>query len=301
METFTRDGAVVKVAIVQATPILYDKPAAVEKIVTFTRQAAAEGAKLILFPESFIPGYPQELDFDRCKGVNTSEIRLRYKRFFDNSVYEGSMELQPIADVAAETKTYLAVGVTEIERTELYCSVFFWGPDGNFLGKHRKLRPSGFEQLVWSKGDGTNLTVLQTAIGSVGAAICWENYMPLLRAALYAKGVDIYLAPAADSSAHWQCTLQHIALEGRCFVLCCNHYFPQSSEGAEGRPKYGGGSAIIDPYGEYLAGPLFGQEGVLYAQLDLTKAREVRYEFDPISPYTRSEFMKFSGTKRQCE
>lgn len=294
--TLTEHGTVTKVAVVQATPILYNKPAAVEKIVMLTHQAAEEGSQLILFPESFIPGYPQDLDFNRNSGLSASEIRTRYKRFFDSSVCQDDPDLQPIAEAAAQTQAYLAVGVTEIDGTELYCSVFFWGPDGRFLGKHRKLRPSGFERMVWSQGDGANLTVFHTPIGNVGSAICWENYMPLLRAALYAKGVDIYLVPAADASAHWQCTLQHIALEGRCFVLCCNHYFPQSIEGDSGRPKYSGGSAIIDPYGAYLAGPLFGQEGILYAELDLAKAREIRYEFDPISPYTRSEFMKLTGT-----
>lgn len=271
----------VEVAVVQATPDLYDKKANIRKLVELAREAAAEGARIILFPESFIPGYPEDLNLDNHPDMTALQRQQRFNAYFNGAITESDEELYPISEVAEETGCYLAVGVTEREDDCLYCSVFFWGPEGEFLGKHRKLRPSGFEKLIWSKGEGSNLTTLATPHGVIGAAVCWENYMPLLRACLYAKGIDFYLIPAADSSEQWQSTLEHIALEGRCFVLCCNHYFPGVSEDNKGRSKYRGGSAIIDPDGNYLAGPLYDEEGILYAEIDVSKNRGEHYDFDP--------------------
>lgn len=289
----------VKVAVVQAAPILFDKEACVEKTVLLARQAAEDGARVIVFPESFIPGYPQVLDFGVRSDRHSTDERKLYRRFFENSITDHGPEVLALSAAAAEAKAYLAVGVTERDGSNLYCSVFFWGPDGAWLGKHRKLKPTGFERMVWSQGDGSILTALETPYGKMGSAICWENYMPLLRAAMYAKGVSLYLAPTADSQPRWQSTVQHIALEGRCFVLSCNHLLPSSMlppdlVGAYGGlpdldQMYCGGSAIINPMGEYLAGPLYGQEGILTAELDLGQIYEARYDFDSVGHFARND------------
>ena len=181
----------------------------------------------------------------------------------------------------------------------LHCAVVFFGPDGSYLGKHRKLKPTGTERLIWSQGDGSTLTVVDTPYGKMGSVICWENYMPLLRAAMYAKGTSIYLTPTANARDNWQATLTHIALEGRCFVLSCNQYQTKDMiptdlpgyEDLETEPNMmcRGGSAILDPMGNYLAGPLYGEEGILVAELDLGRIAEARYDFDVVGHYAQND------------
>lgn len=273
----------VKIAVIQAVPILYSKKKSIEKIAEQTKTAADNGAKIVMWPESFIPGYPQDLDLANVDSID--HVKARYEEYFMNALSMEDPEMELLADIARENQIYLLVGITERENQNLYCSEFIWGPDGNFLTKHRKLRPTGFENMLWRKGEGTNITVVDTPYGVMGTAICWENYMPEIRMSLYAKDVKLYLAPAADSSRQWQGTLQHIALEGRCFVICCNHYFPDNQEAEDGgREKYIGGSAIVNPRGEYEAGPLYNQEGILYADLNMALCDEQRYDFDPAYP-----------------
>jgi nitrilase len=188
---------------------------------------------------------------------------------------------------------------TEYSHGTLYCTLLYFGPDGTLLGKHRKLKPTAAERLIWGEGDGSTLTVLNTELGRIGGLICWENYMPLARMALYGKGVDIYLAPTADARERWQATLRHIALEGRCFVLGCNQYVTKSMYPAdlelikelENQPDVlcRGGSAIVSPSGEYLAGPLFDQEGILLADLDLAEIARGKFDFDVVGHYARPD------------
>jgi len=300
----------VKVAVVQAAPVLFDNKSTLNKIIELTKRAAADDAKIVLFSESFLPGYPQIFDSRLKIDYYSPEGQKLYRRFYESSITDNGPEAQILSALAAEAKVHLAVGATENDGRNLFCSMFFWGPDGTFLGKHRKLKPTGFERLIWSQGDGSILTTLDTEYGKMGAAICWENYMPLLRATMYAKGVSIYLAPTADSSQHWQCTIQHIALEGRCFLLSCNHYLckemiPEDLTQLGCAPPdldlmYRGGSAIISPKGEYLAGPLYDQEGILMADLDLGQIYEARYDFDPIGHYSRNDvFTLIVNDRRQ--
>ena len=185
----------------------------------------------------------------------------------------------------------------------LYCSVLYFGPDGRLLGKHRKLKPTATERVIWGEGDGSTLPVLSTEVGRIGGLICWENYMPLARMAMYRQGVELYLAPTADARDVWQATLQHIALEGRCFVLSCNQYmtktmYPTDLEGIEdldGAPEElcRGGSAVLSPMGEYLAGPLYGSEGILFADLEATALIEAKFDFDVVGHYARDDVFSF--------
>jgi nitrilase len=291
----------VKVAVMQAAPVIMDGPATVDKTVELIGQAAACGAQLILFPEVFIPAYPRGLSFGFLVGSRTEAGRRDWQRYFDNSVIVPGPETERIGAAAAEAGVYVAIGVTErdqLNRT-LYCTLLYFGPDGVLLGKHRKLKPTGSERLIWGEGDGSTLTVIDTPFGRVGGLICWENYMALARAAMYQQGVRIYLAPTADFREVWQSTMRHIAVEGRCFVLACNQYVEKSmypgdleyhSE-LDSQPEVmcPGGSCIIDPYGDYVAGPLLGEEGMLLADLDLGALTRTALDFDPVGHYDRPD------------
>ena len=213
---------------------------------------------------------------------------------------------------AREAGVWLAIGVIERDRIggTLYCTLLYFGPDGALLGKHRKLKPTAAERLVWGEGDGSTLPVFETPFGRLGGLICWENYMPLARTALYTKGVEIYLAPTADARDGWQATIQHIALEGRCFVLACNQYVtksmyprdlgPEALTDLELAPEEmcRGGSAILSPLGDYLAGPLYGREGILYADLDPDAIAGARFDFDPVGHYARPDVFTFAVDER---
>jgi nitrilase len=198
--------------------------------------------------------------------------------------------------------------VVEQEGGTLYCTTLYFGPDGDLRGKHRKLKPTGSERLIWGEGDGSTLTTIETEFGVVGGLTCWENYMPLARMAMYQQGVDIYLAPTADARDTWQATLRHIACEGRCFVLGCNQFVTKSMyptdlpgiEELENQPEVmcRGGSAIISPLGEVLAGPLYGEEGILYAELDMEEVARSKFDFDVVGHYARPDVFDFRVRKQ---
>ena len=298
----------VRVAVVQAAPVPFDKEAGLAKVAAFAGEAAAKGAKIVLFPEAYIPCYPRGMLFGSNVGKRTDRGRKDYRRYYEGAVDIPGEEMLQLGQIAAENGVYLNLGVIERDSGSLHCTVVFFGPDGTYLGKHRKLKPTGSERLIWSQGDGSTLTVVNTPYGKMGSVICWENYMPLLRAAMYAKGTSIYLAPTADARDNWQATIKHIALEGRCFVLAANQYQTKDMVPAD-LPGYGdlagepdlmcrGGSAIIDPMGEYLAGPLFGEEGILVADLDLGRLLEARYDFDVVGHYARNDVFKLVVDER---
>lgn len=296
----------VKVAVVQAAPVLFDREATVEKALPLIAEAAAEGAELVLFPEAFIPAYPRGLSFGMVVGSRTPEGRRTWQRYLENAVEIPGPTTERLGQAARETGIYLAMGVVERDSRysggTLYCTTLYFGPDGRILGKHRKLKPTGAERLVWGEGDGSTLTVLETPLGRIGGLICWENYMPLARMALYAEGVELYLAPTADSRESWQATLRHIACEGRCFVLGCNQYVTKSMyptdlpgiEELERQPEVmcRGGSAIVSPLGELLAGPLYDSEGILLAELDLGEIERSKVDFDVTGHYARPDVFR---------
>jgi nitrilase len=296
----------VKVAVMQAAPVIMNGPATVAKTVELIGQAAASGAQLIVFPEVFIPAYPRGLSFGFLVGSRTEAGRRDWQRYFDNSVVVPGPETERIGAAAAEAGAYVAIGVTERDRLNrtLYCTLLYFGPDGTLLGKHRKLKPTGSERLIWGEGDGSTLTVIDTPFGRVGGLICWENYMPLARAAMYQQGVRIYLAPTADFRDVWQSTMRHIAVEGRCFVLACNQYveksmYPDDLEyrfELDSQPEVmcPGGSCIVDPYGNYVAGPLLAEEGMLLADLDLGALTRTALDFDPAGHYDRPDVFQLT-------
>lgn len=297
---------VVKVAVVQAMPVLFDRDATVEKACRLIAEAAATGAQLVLFPEAFVPAYPRGLSFGMVVGSRTPAGRQLWQRYWENAVVIPGPATERLGEAVRQAGVYLALGVIERDSQysggTLYCTLLYFGPDGRIIGKHRKLQPTGAERLIWGQGDGSTLTVLDTPLGKVGGLICWENYMPLARMALYGQGVQLYLAPTADARESWQATLRHIALEGRCFVLSCNQFvrrdhYPADLPGIEelaSQPEImcRGGSAIISPLGEVIAGPLYDQEGLLVAELNLGEIVRGKLDFDVVGHYARPDVLR---------
>lgn len=293
----------VRVAVVQAASVIMDREGSTEKAVSLTLEAGEKGAKIVVFPEAFIPAYPRGLAFGAKVGSRSAEGRKDWFRYWDNSIVVPSEETDRLGEAARKAGVYLIIGVIERDNENsggtLYCSVLFFGPDGELLGVHRKLKPTASERLIWGEGDGSTLPVFDTPYGKIGALICWENYMPLARAAMYAKGVQIYIAPTADARDAWQATIRHIALEGRCFVLSSNQYVTKdmyptdlacyddliSSPDEMSR----GGSAIVGPLGDYIVEPVFGREEILYADLDMRDIAYSQFDFDVVGHYSRPD------------
>jgi len=298
--------ASVKVAVVQAAPVLFDREKTLQKVCGLVADATGQGAKVVLLPEAFVPAYPRGLSFGTVVGNRTPAGRLLWQRYWDNTIEVPGADTELLGKAARDSGVYLAIGVIERDRDfgggTLYCTLLYFGPDGQLLGKHRKLKPTAAERLIWGEGDGSTLTVIDTEYGKLGGLNCWENYMPLARMAMYAKGVGVYLAPTADQRDSWQATMRHIALEGRCFVLGCNQYvarqmYPDDLEGIEeldDMPEVicRGGSVIVSPLGEVLAGPLWDEEGILAADLDLAEVTRGKLDFDVVGHYARSDIFQ---------
>ncbi len=293
----------VKVAVVQAAPALFDREATVAKACGLIQEAASQGAQLLLFPEAFVPAYPRGLSFGMVVGSRSREGRETWQLYWDSAVSIPGPATEALGAAARESGVYLAIGVierdTQFSGGTLYCTLLYFGPDGSILGKHRKLKPTAGERLIWGEGDGSTLTVLSTELGRIGGLICWENYMPLARMAMYGKGVELYLAPTADARDSWQATLRHIACEGRCFVLGCNQFvtkemYPVDLRGLSELDRQPdvmcrGGSAIISPFGDVLAGPLCDEEGILFADLDRGEIVRAKVDFDVVGHYARPD------------
>ncbi|MCM3144727.1 carbon-nitrogen hydrolase family protein [Brevibacillus sp. MER 51] len=293
----------VRVAVVQAASVIMDREGSTEKAVSLTLEAGEKGAKIVVFPEAFIPAYPRGLAFGAKVGSRSAEGRKDWFRYWDNSIVVPSEETDRLGEAARKAGVYLVIGVIEKDNENsggtLYCSVLFFGPDGELLGVHRKLKPTASERLIWGEGDGSTLPVFDTPYGKIGALICWENYMPLARAAMYAKGVQIYIAPTADARDAWQATIRHIALEGRCFVLSSNQYVTKDMYPTDlacyddlvSSPEEmsRGGSAIVGPLGDYIVEPVFGREEILYADLDMRDIAYSQFDFDVVGHYSRPD------------
>jgi nitrilase len=292
----------VRVAAVQAAPVLLDRDETIAKVVALAEKAAAEGARLVAFPEAFVPGYP---DWVWRTRPWDSDATALYAKLLDQAMVVGSPATELLAQTARRLGIWLSVGVDERDDKDstIYNTLLHFAPDGSLAARHRKLMPTGGERLVWGTGDGSTLKVIDTGFGRLGGLICWENYMPLARAALYGQGVEIYLAPTWDNSDVWVPTLRHIAKEGRTYVIGVTSCIRAADLPADlpGRADlYGdpddwlscGNTAIIGPEGELLAGPLVGEEGVLYAEIDARRARAGRQQFDPVGHYSRSDVLR---------
>jgi nitrilase len=288
--TVATGSELVRVAAVQAAPVFLDRRATTDKAVTLIGEAADQGANLIVFPEAFVPAYPEWVWRVRPWDERSTALQAR---LFDQSVIVGSRTTEVLAGAARERGVFVSIGVNE--RAERSTALFF--------PPHRKLMPTGAERLVWSMGDGSALEVSSTSIGRVGTLTSWENYMPLARAALFAQGVDLYLAPTWDSSDVWPATLRHVAKEGRVFVIGANsllrgsdipEHLPYRAElyGGEEDWLALGNSAIVGPEGDVLAGPLQREEGVVYADVDVQTARTARHQFDPFGHYARPDVVR---------
>jgi len=298
----------VNVAVVQAAPVLFDKKATVEKACALIRETAGHQTNLALFPEAFIPCYPRGLSFGIVVGSRSYDGRLTWQRYWENAIEVPGPETERLGQAAKAARTMVAIGVIERDSRfgggTLFCTLLYFGADGRLLGKHRKLKPTAAERLIWGEGDGSTLTVLDTDLGKVGGLICWENYMPLARMAMYGKGVQIYLAPTADARDSWQATMRHIACEGRCFVLGCNQFvtkemYPPDLIGLEDLERQPdvlcrGGSVIVNPFGKVIAGPLYDEEGILYAELDLAEVVQSKLDFDVVGHYARPDVFQLT-------
>ena len=291
----------VRAAVVQAAPVAFERERTVEKLRDLVADAARAGARLVVFPEAFVSAYPKGLDFGARVGMRTSEGREEFRRYFDSAVDVPGPATELMGATAEQNGLHLVVGVIERDIGTLYCTVLFFAPDGRLLGKHRKLMPTAMERLVWGFGDGSTLPVFDTPLGRLGAVICWENYMPLLRMAMYSKGVQLYCAPTADDRDTWLATMRHVALEGRCFVLSCNQFarrrdFPDDYAAIQGdNPETvisRGGSCIVGPLGQVLAGPNFDGEAILTADLDLDDIARGKYDFDVTGHYARPDIFR---------
>jgi nitrilase len=293
----------VKVAVVQATPVLFDLKKSVDKVCALIDECTLNQPDLILFPESFIPCYPRSLTFGAEVGHRSADGKILWQRYWQNSMPTTGEFINKISKSVRKANALVVLGVTEKDNISgtLSCTMLYFAPTGELVAKHRKLKPTGTERLIWGEGDGSTLTTLRTDFGIVGGLICWENYMPLARMAMYQKGVEIYLAPTANARPQWQSTLQHIALEGRCFVLGCNQYVEKKNYPADlvplldGAPEVmcHGGSVIISPSGEVLAGPLWDQEGILFATLHEEEIIKGKMDFDVIGHYSRNDAFNF--------
>ena len=286
-----------KVAVVQAAAALFDTPAAVRRAVFLIREAAGNGAQLAVFPEAFLGGYPKGAGLDSYVGRRTPQGRELFRRYFESAVELEGPELRELGDAAREGQITVVIGVVERLGSTLYCTAVTIGPTGGIVNIHRKLMPTGAERLIWGFGDGSTIDVVDTPVGRVGAVICWENYMPLLRYAMYAQQIELYCAPTVDDRPTWLPTMTHVALEGRVHVLSACQILRKQDIPAELEPELPeeqelalrGGSAIISPLGELLAGPLFDEEGILYAEIDLADQTRAHLDMDVVGHYSRPD------------
>lgn len=297
----------VRATVVQASTIFYDTPATLDKAERLISDAAGYGAQLVVFPEAFIGGYPRGSTFGVTIGSRSAKGKEDFRKYHSSAIDVPGPEVERLAAMAGKYKVYLVMGVIEREGYTLYCTVLFFDSQGRYLGKHRKLMPTALERVIWGFGDGSTIPVYDTVVGKIGALICWENRMPLLRTAMYGKGVEIYCAPTADGRDVWQASMTHIALEGGCFVLSANQFcrrkdYPPppdytftTSFGEEDLSPDSvvcpGGSVIISPSGTVLAGPNYDGEALISADLDLGEIARAKFDFDVVGHYSRPDVL----------
>ena len=297
----------VKVAVIQAGSVLFDTEATVAKLKRFAGDAAAQGAQLIVFPEAFVGGYPKGVTFGAHVGSRSAEGRDLFRRYFESAIQVPGPEVTAIGQAAAELHAHIVTGIIERDGATLYCTILHFDYTGELIGRRRKLMPTASERLIWGMGDGSTLDVAETPVGRIGAVICWENYMPMLRMAMYAQGIELYCAPTVDDRDTWQTTMRHIALEGRCFVLSAVQYLTRADCPDDYHPVQGdapetvlirGGSAIYGPLGEEIAAPVYGREAVVVADIDVGAIARGKYDFDAAGHYARPDIFTLHIDRR---
>lgn len=293
-----------KIALIQAEPVLFDKAAGVTKVIRLIEEAAQSQAELLVFPELFIPGYPFGMNFGFSVGQRNSIGRAQWKHYYDHSLLIPGEETAVIGAAAKAANAFVSIGVSERDRSTdtLYNSNIIFAPTGEIAAVHRKLKPTGSERVVWGDANRAYFPVVASPWGNMASLICWESYMPLARAALYQKGLNLYISPNTNDNPEWQATIQHIALEGRCFFLNANMLITKNSypEAWKNTPEIEalpdmicrGGSCVVDPYGHYLTEPVWEQETIIYAHLDLEQIAMSRMEFDVCGHYARPDVLQ---------
>jgi nitrilase len=298
---------IVRAAVVQAAPVLFDTPATLARLRELVREAAVQRAQIVVLPEAFVGGYPKGLDFGARLGMRSAEGREAFRLYFESAIEVPGPQCAAIGAAAREARVHLVVGVIERDGGTLYCTALMFGPNGALLGKHRKLMPTALERIVWGQGDGSTLTVVDSPIGRIGSVICWENYMPLLRMVMYAQGIELYCVPTVDDRETWLPTMRMIALEGRCFVLSAGQYLTR----ADCPPSYvdvlgseppavliRGGSCIVDPLGNVLLAPDFDGPSVRVAELDRRLIARGKYDLDVVGHYARPDVFSLGVNTR---
>ena len=292
-----------KIALIQAEPILFDKDACLAKALTLIEEAAEQNAELIVFPELFIPGYPIGMNFGFSMGKRTEAGREDWMRYYNASLIAGGPEFEAMSQAAIKAGAYISMGFSERDAIKgtLYNSNVIFEPDGSYK-VHRKLKPTGTERVVWGDADKDYFPITETPWGPMGSLICWESYMPLARVALYQKGVTIYISPNTNDNPEWQATIQHIAIEGKCYFINADMLVRKSSyptdlneqDAVDRLPDMvcRGGSCIIDPYGHYLTEPVWDEETIIYAELDMTLPSACKMEHDAVGHYARPDVLK---------
>ena len=292
-----------RIALVQAEPILFDKKACLDKTVQLIIEAADQKAELIVFPELFIPGYPIGMNFGFSMGKRTEAGRQDWMRYYNASLLAGGEEFQLLAELVKSLGVYVSLGFSERDEISgtLYNSNVIFEPDGSYK-VHRKLKPTGSERVVWGDANKDYFPITETPWGPVGSLICWESYMPLARVALYQKGITIYISPNTNDNPEWQATIQHIAIEGKCYFINADMLVRKTSYPTDLNEKDAvdrlpemvcrGGSCIIDPYGHYLTEPVWDEETIIYAELDMTLPAACKMEHDAVGHYARPDVLK---------
>lgn len=294
-----------RIAVVQAEPVMFDKEASLKKALSYINEAVSGNAELIVFPELFIPGYPIGMNFGFSMGKRTEAGREDWAKYCQASVVAGGSEFEQLAEAAREAKVYISIGFSERDAVNgtLYNSNAIFEPDGS-VKVHRKLKPTGSERLVWGDANKGYFPITETPWGPVGSLICWESYMPLARVALYQKGITIYISPNTNDNPEWQATIQHIAIEGKCYFINANMIVRRSSYPSGLHEKAAieklpeivcrGGSCIIDPFGHYVTDPVWDRETIIYADLDMSLPSKCKMEHDPVGHYARNDVLNLT-------
>lgn len=302
-------SSICHIAVVQATPVMFDKKKCLNKALELIEEASKHGADLVVFPELFIPGYPYGMTFGFTVGSRTLDGRMDWKKYYDNSILADGDEIKSIIRCASNNNVYVSIGYSERDAVTgtLYNSNVMIAPDKTSLN-HRKLKPTGSERVIWGDADKDYFPVMETPWGPMGNLICWESYMPLARVALYQKGVSIYISPNTNDNPEWQNTIRHIAIEGHCYFINCNMYFerkdyPATFSAAEEIARLpeivcNGGSCIINPYGHEVGETIWGKEGIVYAALDMQAVPSSKMEHDVCGHYARNDVLRLEVNER---
>ena len=295
-----------KAAVVQDSPVLFNLQLTIDKVETITKQASANGASLVVFPEAFISAYPKGLNFGAKIGSRTPKGRKEFLQYYNSSLDFNSIEFRKLLNIAKKNKVFLVIGVIEKGSGTLYCTILHISDKGTLLCKHRKVMPTAAERLVWGFGDGSTLQTAKTRLGVLGSVICWENYMPMMRMTMYNQGIELYCAPTADDRETWISTVKHIALEGRCFVFSSCQFFTKADYPSEfdisnivgDEPIMKGGSCIISPLGKVLASAGNKKRAIIYSEINLDEIIQGKYDFDVVGHYSRPDIFKLKVNKK---